>query len=307
MRGLKEYLVLFLKGAGMGASDVVPGVSGGTIAFITGIYEELINSIKNFDLEALQLLLRFKIGELWQKVNGGFLLAVLSGILLSIFSLAHLLEFLLLAYPAYLWSFFFGLVIASAIMILMDISKWSFRVVFAIVLGATIAFWITSVSPAQTTNAWWFIFFSGALAICAMVLPGISGSFILLLLGKYQFILNAVSEFKVLVLLVFAAGAGSGIILFSNFLSWLLKKYRLPTIGMLAGFMIGSLNKIWPWKEIVSTYTDSHGATHALVEKNILPEISLSSGFFTALILALTGFILIIVVYRITGKIEEEK
>ena len=306
MRGIKDYFMLFLKGVGMGASDVVPGVSGGTIAFITGIYEELIDSIKEFDFKAFRLLFTFKLNDFLKKVNAWFLLALLSGILLSIFSLAHLLEYLLINYPSHLWAFFFGLVVASAIMVLADIKNWSIGIIIAILVGAALAFWITSVTPAQTTTALWFVFLSGSIAICAMILPGISGSFILLLLGKYQFILNAVSELKIIVLLVFSAGAATGIILFSNFLSWLLRKYRNLTIGVLSGFMIGSLNKIWPWKETIATYMDAHGIAHPLVEKNILPEISLESDFIPAILLALLGFIIIIVVYKLTRTIEEK-
>ncbi len=306
MRGIKDYFMLFLKGVGMGASDVVPGVSGGTIAFITGIYEELIDSIKEFDFKAFRLLFTFKLNDFLKKVNAWFLLALLSGILLSIFSLAHLLEYLLINYPSHLWAFFFGLVVASAIMVLADIKNWSIGIIIAILIGAALAFWITSVTPAQTTTALWFVFLSGSIAICAMILPGISGSFILLLLGKYQFILNAVSELKIIVLLVFSAGAATGIILFSNFLSWLLRKYRNLTIGVLSGFMIGSLNKIWPWKETIATYMDAHGIAHPLVEKNILPEISLESDFIPAILLALLGFIIIIVVYKLTRTIEEK-
>jgi putative membrane protein len=298
--------MLFLKGVGMGASDVVPGVSGGTIAFITGIYEELIASIKEFDFKAFRLLFTFRLKELFEKVNAWFLLALLSGILLSIFSLSHVLEYLLINYPSYIWSFFFGLVIASAIMVLTDIKNWSVGIVISTIAGAAIAFWITSVSPAQTTTAWWFVFLSGSLAICAMILPGISGSFILLLLGKYQFILNAVSELKVFIILIFAAGAITGIILFSNFLSWLLSKYRNLTIGLLAGFMIGSLNKIWPWKQTIETYIDQHGIAHPLVEKNILPSVSLESDFIPAVLLALFGFFIIIAVYKLTRTIEKE-
>jgi putative membrane protein len=307
MRSFKNYFMLFLKGTGMGASDVVPGVSGGTIAFITGIYEELINSIKSFDLKAISLLFTFRLKEFVEKVNLWFLTAVFSGVLLSIFSLSHLLEYLLINHPALIWSFFFGLVVASAIMIISDIRKWSFGVVLSIVLGAAIAYIITSFSPVHTTTAYWFIFLSGAIAICAMILPGISGSFILLLLGKYAFILNAVNELKIGILLIFASGAAVGLILFSNFLSWLLKKYHYLTIGLLAGFMIGSLNKIWPWKNTISTYTDSSGVEHPLVQKNIFPEISMSSDFLPALILALTGFFLIIVLYKVSQKEDAGK
>jgi putative membrane protein len=305
MRNFKDYGVLILKGMGMGASDVVPGVSGGTIAFITGIYEELIDSIKSINLDALKSLFSFRIAEFWKKINGFFLLAVFSGILISIFSLANLLEYLLIHHPVYIWSFFFGLVIASAIMILKDIEKWRPRVVITLLVGVGIAFWITTITPAQSSEMYWFIFLSGALAICAMILPGISGSFILLLLGKYQFILNAVSELKIIILLIFTAGAVTGLIAFSNFLSWLLKKFRYATIAMLAGFMIGSLNKIWPWKITIETYIDRHGAEHPLTEKNVLPEVSLDSDFIPAVLIAIAGFVLIFILSGLSKSKKE--
>lgn len=295
MRNIKDYAVLVLKGMGMGASDVVPGVSGGTIAFITGIYEELIDSIKSINLDSLKSLFSFKIAEFWKKINGFFLLAVFSGVLISVFTLANFLEYLLINHPVYIWSFFFGLVIASAIMILKDIEKWRPRVFITLLVGIVIAFWITTITPAQSSEMTWFIFLSGALAICAMILPGISGSFILLLLGKYQFILNAVSELKFTILLIFTAGAVTGLIAFSNFLSWLLKRFRYATIAMLAGFMIGSLNKIWPWKITTETYLDRHGVEHPLTEKNVFPEVSLDSDFIPAVLIAIAGFAIIFI------------
>lgn len=305
MRKLNDYAVLVLKGMGMGASDVVPGVSGGTIAFITGIYEELINSIKSFNTEALKLFFTFRWKEVWNHVNAWFLISVFSGIFISILSLSKILEYLLLNHPILVWSFFFGLVIASAIMVLGDIHKWKTGVIISAIFGALIAFLITSISPSQTSEAYWFIFLSGAIAICAMILPGISGSFILLLLGKYQFILNAVNEMKIVILAVFMAGAVSGIIGFSNILSWLLKKYKDITIALLAGFMIGSLNKIWPWKEILETYTDSHGVSHPLTERNILPDLSPDYQIIPAILLMIFGFVLIMVLSRLSLRKNE--
>ncbi len=300
MRKLRDYLILILKGMGMGASDVVPGVSGGTIAFITGIYEELINSIKSIDIEALKLLLSFRVVDFWKKINGNFLLAVFSGILISVFTLANLLEFLLINYPVFIWSFFFGLVVASAIYILTDIKKVNYKIIISFLGGFAIAFWITTITPAQTSEAYWFILFSGSLAICAMILPGISGSFILLLLGKYQFILNAVSEFKIAVLGIFVVGAVFGLIAFSNFLSWLLKKFRYETIAVLAGFMGGSLNKIWPWKETTETYIDRHGIEQPLMQRNVWPELSLDSDLLPAFMIAAFGFSVIFIIIRLS-------
>ena len=236
------------KGMCMGAADVIPGVSGGTIAFIMGIYAELLDSIKSVNGEALKLLLKGKIGAFWKHINGTFLASLFAGILLSVFSLAKLMKYLLEFHPVPLWSFFFGLILASAVYILKGLDKWSIRNIISLLVGVAIGAFICLASPGQTPDALWFIFLSGAIAICAMILPGISGSFILLLLGKYAFVMEAVSTLNIPVLVVFAAGACIGIVCFSHILSWLLKKFYMLTIALLSGFMIGSLLKVWPWK-----------------------------------------------------------
>lgn len=272
MEKKRNYLLLILRGCAMGAADVVPGVSGGTIAFITGIYEELINSIKSIDLQALKLLLNFQFAGFWKKINGSFLISVVLGIAISIFSLARLMTWLLEHHPIYIWSFFFGLIIASSVLVAKEIRQWNLLTVIALIAGACVAYLITVITPAETPNTWWFIILSGAIAICAMILPGISGAFILLLMGKYSYILGAVSSLDIGVLLLFVVGAVAGIISFSHLLSWLLKNYHTLTIALLTGFMVGSLNKVWPWKEVLRTYTDSHGVEKALVESNISPR-----------------------------------
>ena len=264
--------MLVLKGCAMGAADVVPGVSGGTIAFITGIYEELINSIKSIDLQALKLLLTFKLAEFWKKINGTFLLSVVGGIAISIFSLAKLMTWLLVNHPIYIWSFFFGLIIISSVLVAKEIKKWDIFTIISLLAGAAAAYAITVMSPASTPNTWWFIILSGAIAICAMILPGISGAFILLLLGKYTYILTAVSNLDVGTILLFVVGAAAGIISFSHLLSWLLKNYHTLTVALLTGFMVGSLNKVWPWKHTLETYIDTHGVEQVLVETNVSPE-----------------------------------
>lgn len=306
-RNTKDYLLLTLKGMGMGAADVVPGVSGGTIAFITGIYEELINSIKSVNLNALKLLLSFKLAAFWKAVNGNFLISVLLGIGISIFSLAKGLEYLLHHYPILVWSFFFGLIVASAIYVSRTIKQWTTGTVIAGIVGIAVAYFITVISPAEANTTWLFIFISGAIAICAMILPGISGSFILVLLGMYKFILSAVGDLNIPVLLVFIAGAAIGIIAFSNLLSWLLKNFHNLTIALLAGFMVGSLNKIWPWKEVTETFIDRHGEVRPLAEKNILPGTyetitGNEAWLLGALILAIVGFALIFVIEGLTKK-----
>ncbi len=255
----------------MGAADVVPGVSGGTIAFISGIYEELIASIKSINGHALKLLFQGKVSSFWESINGSFLLSVVIGIGISILSLARLLRFLLDNYPVLVWSFFFGLIIASALFVGKNVKQWSSGVILAGIAGAIIAFFVTIITPAEANTTYWFIFLSGAIAICAMILPGISGSFILVLLGMYRFILDSVSNFNLLVIGIFLAGAIIGIISFSNILSWFLKKFHNYTIAVLAGFMVGSLNKVWPWKRAVAFFTDSHGDLKPLVEQNVWP------------------------------------
>lgn len=306
-RKTKSYLLLTLKGMGMGAADVVPGVSGGTIAFIAGIYEELVNSIKSINLNALKLFFSGKFAAFWKAINGNFLLAVVLGIGISIFSLAKGLEYLLHHYPILVWSFFFGLILASAIYVGGSIKKWKAGTIIAGIAGVVVAYFITAISPAEANITWFFIFISGSIAICAMILPGISGSFILVLLGMYEFILGAVSDLNIPVLLVFIAGALIGIIAFSNLLSWLLKNYHNLTIATLTGFMIGSLNKVWPWKEVTETFIDRHNVVRPLTERNILPatyeNLTGNQAWLAgALLLAIVGFGLIFAIESLTKK-----
>lgn len=309
MKPHRNYLLLILRGCAMGAADVVPGVSGGTIAFITGIYEELIDSIKSIDWQALKLLARFRWKEFWQKINGNFLIAVVAGIGISVFSLAKLMTWLLANHPIYIWSFFFGLIIASSILVAKEIKTWNLSTVVALLAGAAVAWWITVMTPAETPDTWWFVILSGAIAICAMILPGISGAFILLLMGKYAYILGAVSHLQIGTLLLFAIGAVASIVSFSHLLSWLLKHHHRLTIATLTGFMIGSLNKVWPWKETLRTYTDSHGVTKALVERNISParfdELTGSDPhLWQALLMCAAGLVLIIGIETIGRKMN---
>ena len=305
MRSIKEYFLLILKGAGMGAADIVPGVSGGTIAFITEIYEELVNSIKSINYKSFRKIFSEGIKEFWNSINGNFLISVFAGILISVFTLANMLETLLQDEPILVESFFFGLIIASAVYVAKKITNWNWQKIVAILAGIIVAYLITSLTPAQTPEAYWFVFLSGALAICAMILPGISGAFILLILGKYQFILGAVNDLNLGVIAIFAVGALVGLISFSNILSWFLRKFHDITIAVLSGFMIGSLYKIWPWKRAVSTFKDSHGEIQPLVEKNILPgQFECATGesaqLLAAIVAAVAGILLILIVTKIT-------
>ena len=303
--------MLALKVCAMGMDDVVPGVSGGTIAFISGIYEELIASIRSVDLTALKLLCGFRLKALWRHINGKFLFSVLLGIAVAIFSLARLMTYLLEHHPIEIWSFFFGLIIASALLVSREVKRWNAASVISLLVGAVLAYWITVISPVETPNTWWFILLSGAVAICAMILPGISGAFILLLLGKYQFILLAVGELRIGVLALFVIGAVAGIVSFSHLLSWLLRRHHDPTIALLMGFMIGSLNKVWPWKEVLETYADSHGALHPLVERNVLPSTfadltGSESQLWQAAALAVAGFLVIYLIERIGRRLARK-
>ncbi len=297
-RGIKDYGMLMLKGIAMGAADVVPGVSGGTVAFIVGIYEELINSIKSINPTNLKLLFSLRIAEFWKAINANFLLALVSGIGISIFSLAKLITYLLENEPVLVWAFFFGLVLCSTYFVAKTITQWDWKTYLFFFIGTVAAYFITVATPAETPSNLFFIFLCGAIAICAMILPGISGSFILVLLGKYFYIMSAVKSLDIVVMLVFICGAFIGITSFSNVLSFLLRRFHNTTIATLAGFMLGSLNKVWPWKETVETYVDSHGHIKPLVEENILPNTLLWEGIG----LMLFGFILVYVLEKISQK-----
>ncbi len=245
----------------MGAADVVPGVSGGTIALITEVYEELVNSLKSISLKSVKTLFSEGIGAFWKQINGTFLLSLFLGVFVSVFSLAKLMSLLLEKHPIMVWSFFLGLIIASAVLILKQIKKWNIQKILALIIGIAVAYFITVLSPTETPNTWWFVMLSGAIAICAMILPGISGAFILLILGKYAFVIDAIGNLDIFIIAIFGIGAVAGLLSFSNLLSYLLKHFYEFTIIVLSGFMIGSLNKVWAWKETVGA-----------LQKNISPQ-----------------------------------
>ncbi|MDM8242288.1 DUF368 domain-containing protein [Phocaeicola barnesiae] len=301
-RKLKDYAFLTLKGMAMGAADVVPGVSGGTIAFIVGIYDELINSIKSINGESLKLFFTGKWIAFCKQINAAFLFSIILGIGISIFSLAKVITWLLTDHPVLVWAFFFGLVLASTWFVSKDIKEWNWKTILAFIVGAAVAYYITVATPAETPTNLLFIFLCGAIAICAMILPGISGSFILVLLGKYFFIMEAVKTFNIKIILVFAAGAFIGITTFSRLLSFALKHFRNITLSVLTGFMLGSLNKVWPWKETVQTYVDSHGVVKPLVETNILPNVYV----WEAAVLMVVGFLLVYLLEKLSAKSAKE-
>jgi putative membrane protein len=306
-KGITDHLKLFLKGMGMGAADVVPGVSGGTIAFITNIYEELIHTLKMAVQSVRQNLLKGDLKGFFGELNVTFLIPLVMGIGTSILLLSRVVLYLLHTYPIFIWSFFFGLIIASAVVIYRKISSYSIGVFIAAIIGAGIAYAITVISPTETTDAWWFIFVSGFIAICAMILPGISGSFILLLLGKYEFILNSVKEFNATVISLFILGCIIGISVFSSILDWLLRRYHDLAVAVLSGFMIGSLNKVWPWKKTILFFTDSKGETKPLLEENIMPQTyeivyGTDSFLLYAVLFGIAGFSLVMLIEGFSSK-----
>ena len=323
MRKLKDYLMVGVKGACMGAADVIPGVSGGTIAFITGIYDEFVGSIARVDAEAVRLLLKGKIRDFWKHINGTFLLSVIAGIGVSVVSLAGLMQMLLSDYPVQTWAFFFGLIVASSIFILRGISGWKALDGGLLALGVVMGVTVCTLSPTQTPDALWFIFISGAIAICAMILPGISGSFILLILGKYQYIMGAISGLaagenfsqNLVIIAVFLVGAVFGILSFSKFLHWLLARWNKETLIVLAGFIIGSLVKVWPWSN-AEAIVCSQNPELALMAENLeggLPA-ELVSKYMAgadlhiagAVVFALIGFSLVMGI-EIAGKMLAKK
>ena len=299
MGKFSEYILTAVKGACMGAADVIPGVSGGTIAFIMGIYDKFVASLAAINAEAVKLFFTGKFKEFWRHINGGFLLSLVVGIGVSVISLATVMQTLLSDFPIQTWAFFFGLIVASSIFILRGISGWSLREILFLIGGILLGVVICTLSPTQTPDALWFIFLSGAIAICAMILPGISGSFILLILGKYQYILGAVSDLvagqnvvgNLLIIGVFAIGAVVGILSFSKFLHWLLSRWHKQALIILAGFIIGSLVKIWPWNN-----------PEAIAQTELTGSLHIGS----AIIIALIGFSLVTGI-EIAGKMTANK
>jgi len=269
---LLNFIILAIKGFLMGVANVIPGVSGGTMALILGIYEELIDAIRSINLRFLRLITLFKIREAITCISWTFLVPVGLGILLATFSLAEVLGWLLDSYPVIVWSFFFGLILSSVITVSRVVKKWRITTIVAIAFGTIAAYFLFGVIPLSTPNAPWFIFASGFIAICAMILPGISGAYILVLLGKYRYILEALNNKDFFTLFIIASGALMGLISFAQVLGWLLKKYYDLTMAILIGLMLGSLRKIWPWKETLTTFMDSHGKEIPSLQSNIIPS-----------------------------------
>ncbi|MBQ4915750.1 DUF368 domain-containing protein [Maribacter sp. MMG018] len=300
-RNLLDYIFIILKGMAMGAADVVPGVSGGTIAFISGIYEELISSINSINLGLLKTWKADGFKTVWGKVNGNFLLALFTGIFISLFSLATLVSWLLENEPILLWSFFFGLVAASVFFVGKEIQKWHVGTITALVSGALIAFFITTLPPSENIDGLPFLFLSGALAVCAMILPGISGAFILVLLGSYKTILDAVHERDIKIVITVGVGAVFGLLSFAKLLKWMFTNYKNITLALLTGFIVGSLNKIWPWKRVLETKV--YGEKTVIIDTNTSPlSYEGDPQIFYAILAALIGFSLIFILEKTASK-----
>tara|TARA_R110002050_G_scaffold281857_2_gene429453 strand:+ start:1347 stop:2216 length:870 start_codon:yes stop_codon:yes gene_type:complete len=286
----------------MGAADVVPGVSGGTIAFISGIYEELITSINNVNVALLNTLRKEGIKAFWIKLNGNFLLALLLGIGISVLSLAKLISWLMENEPIPLWSFFFGLVVASIMLVGREIKKWNVAAILLLIMGAAIAFYITKLPPSDNSGSLPYLFLSGALAICAMILPGISGAFILVLLGSYKTVLDAVHERDLKIIVTVGLGAIFGLLSFAKLLKWMFTHYKNLTLALLTGFILGSLNKIWPWKEVLETKMFGDKII-TISDRNILPfSFDGDPQLISAIILAILGFSLIFILEKLAAK-----
>ena len=322
MKKLAKYLLVTVKGICMGAADVIPGVSGGTIAFMTGIYEELVGSINSINMTAVKLLFTGKFRQFWKHINGNFLFSLILGIVLSILSLAKLMQYLLDYQPVQTWAFFFGLIVASSIFILKGIKGWKFKDFLMLAFGIVLGVVVCTLSPTETPDGLWFILICGAIAICAMILPGISGSFILLVLGKYKYMMDTLANIidgkgdlmDFLTIIVFVVGAAAGIIAFSKFLHWLLKHYHRETLLVMAGFIIGSLVKVWPWSDkktvVMSQFPElmelnkSGALTDAIIEQHF-GMVDLHVG--GAVIFAIVGLVLVVGIEVVTMVIAKRR
>ncbi|MCS6880355.1 MAG: DUF368 domain-containing protein [Oscillochloridaceae bacterium] len=287
-------LRLFFTGFAMGIADLIPGVSGGTMAFILGIYERLLAAIKAFNLKLLRLIGQFRWREALAQIPWGFLIPLGLGIGVAVLSMARLMRYLLENQPVYLFSFFFGLILASIIAVGATV-RWRPSSAAALLIGSVGAYFLVGLVPLTMPHDPITLFFSGAVAIMAMILPGISGSFILLILGQYAYVLDAVSDLNLLAIIPVALGAVVGLLGFVRLLSWLLRDYHNVTVAVLMGFMVGSLRKIWPWKEVLETTLDRHGEVIPLRERNVLPDVA-TPEFWLALAIALAGFVLLSVI-----------
>jgi len=301
---MKEFLINILKGIGMGAANVIPGVSGGTIALITGIFERLINAIKSFNLEAVRLFFTGRFREFVKHTDLVFLISVGIGIAIAIFTLARILEYLFATYPILVWSYFFGLILASVWFVGKEISRWNVPVILFGLAGVVIAAGITILTPARENDSLWYLFLCGIVATCSMILPGLSGSFVLILLGNYELVwIDAVNNLDLAILVPIVVGAATGLIAFSHFLAWIFKRFQNETLSLLTGFILGSLAILWPWKEVLTTFTDRHGEIKPLEQKLALPDFSNPADhFWMAILMMFIGIVSIWVLEYAAGR-----
>ncbi len=302
-RRFKDYAIISLKGLAMGAADAVPGVSGGTIAFISGIYEELVATISNINTKLFKTLLSNGFTAFWKQANANFVVALLSGIIISYVSFMRLAKYLLENHPVLIWSFFFGLIIASIYFVGKQIKTWNIPAVLALIIGTGIAYYVSSLPTMAANNNPFFLFFAGAIAICAMILPGISGSFILIILGAYKTLSDAIHDIDVNKIALFVTGAVIGLLSFSHVLKWLFKHYHNITLALLTGFIFGSLDKVWPWKKTLTWLTDSNGIQSPLLQKSVSPvSFEGDNQLLFAIALMVVGFLTIFILEKVGSK-----
>ena len=296
---MNQYIANFFKGIGIGSANVIPGVSGGTIALITGIFERLINALKSCNLTAIKLLFTGKFKEFAQHIDLWFLASLGSGVVVAILSIARLFEFLFAEYPIYLWSFFFGMILVSIYYVGITIEKFNWKVVLSFIIGTAIALLIAFGTPANENSNVLYLIICGAVATCSMILPGLSGSFVLVLMGNYQLIMiDAVNDLNLKILIPVVIGGVVGLLAFSHLLSWIFKNYRDITIAVLTGFILGSMPIIWPWKNDVITYFGSEAKVTGY--EYYFPEFNME--FATALVIMLIGAALIVLTEKMAKK-----
>ena len=293
----------------MGAVDVIPGISGGSVAFITGIYQDLLRSIRAIDREAFQLLLKFRFADFWKKIHGNFLITVFAGIFTSVFFLAPAMAYLLRHFHIQLWSFFFGVILMAAPLAMRKITKWSLGKVFSFLLGIVIMYALTRLNSLQLPAALWMIFIAGILCSGGMLIPGVSGAFLLVLINRYQAVINAVSKFNGIVLLTFLLGGAIGLMGFSRILTWIMDKYYNTTVALMTGFMLGSLNKVWPWRQVLRYVTNGSGEQVPVAEKSVLPwdYVTLTGKdplVLQAILMVALGVFIVVLIERITARFK---
>lgn len=306
-RSIRDYLVIAVKGMAMGAADIVPGVSGGTVALITGIYAELLSSLKALNPLALKVLFQSGIVAFWKEINGNFLLSLFIGILLSLKSLAAVVSWALESHPLLVWGGFSGLIVASFFSLYKQQDTWSLKQWALLLLGAAFVVMIAVLRPVQVPAEPWMLFIGGFIAICAMILPGVSGSFILLLIGLYPVFVKAITELDVVALGAFALGCVCGLMVFSRFLSWLLEQWYTNTLAAMLGFLVGSLYVTWPWKQVLQSAIDRHGEEIPIVQINVLPHqfelhTGLSSEWPAVILCFVVGVLLVLMTEKLSRK-----